>query len=137
MVRIARYATNTKQDELHSILIQVNDDLTKMAEKFPHDDQVRKFTNALPTVIVVGSQSCGKSSLLDTLIGHDVLPKDKERCTRRPIKIALRNDKNEYAKIPSWSTSNLSMAQLKDALPAAMGEEISSDPLDVYVYCCS
>jgi dynamin 1-like protein len=39
----------------------------------------------LPTIAVVGSQSTGKSSLLEGIIGKEFLPRGKEIVTRRPL----------------------------------------------------
>lgn len=52
--------------------------------------QVRiDFTPDLPQVAVVGSQSSGKSSVLEALVGRDFLPRGPEICTRRPLLLQL------------------------------------------------
>ncbi|WVZ08236.1 hypothetical protein V8G54_021582, partial [Vigna mungo] len=43
----------------------------------------------LPQVAVVGSQSSGKSSVLEALIGRDFLPCGNDICTRRPLVLQL------------------------------------------------
>ncbi|XP_076894518.1 dynamin-related protein 3B-like [Bidens hawaiensis] len=43
----------------------------------------------LPQVAVVGSQSSGKSSVLEALVGRDFLPRGSDICTRRPLVIQL------------------------------------------------
>jgi hypothetical protein len=43
----------------------------------------------LPQVAVVGSQSSGKSSVLEALVGRDFLPRGPEICTRRPLVLQL------------------------------------------------
>ena len=43
----------------------------------------------LPQVAVVGSQSSGKSSVLEALVGRDFLPRGSEICTRRPLVLQL------------------------------------------------
>ncbi|KAK9698176.1 hypothetical protein RND81_08G086900 [Saponaria officinalis] len=43
----------------------------------------------LPHVAVVGSQSSGKSSVLEALVGHDFLPRSSDICTRRPLILQL------------------------------------------------
>lgn len=42
---------------------------------------------SLPTIVVVGSQSSGKSSVLEQLIGVDFLPRGQGIVTRRPVLI--------------------------------------------------
>ncbi|XP_010447212.1 PREDICTED: dynamin-related protein 3A-like isoform X1 [Camelina sativa] len=44
---------------------------------------------ALPQVAVVGSQSSGKSSVLEALVGRDFLPRGNDICTRRPLVLQL------------------------------------------------
>lgn len=43
----------------------------------------------LPQVAVVGSQSSGKSSVLEALVGRDFLPRGNDICTRRPLMLQL------------------------------------------------
>ncbi|XP_060179425.1 dynamin-related protein 3A-like isoform X2 [Lycium barbarum] len=43
----------------------------------------------LPQVVVVGSQSSGKSSVLEALVGRDFLPRGSGICTRRPLILQL------------------------------------------------
>ncbi|RZB63283.1 Dynamin-related protein 3A isoform B [Glycine soja] len=55
----------------------------------------------LPQVAVVGSQSSGKSSVLEALVGRDFLPRGNDICTRRPLVLQLvqtkrKPDNDEY-----------------------------------------
>lgn len=43
----------------------------------------------LPSIVVIGSQSSGKSSVLETIVGHEFLPKGNNMVTRRPIELTL------------------------------------------------
>ncbi|XP_063711155.1 dynamin-1-like protein [Symsagittifera roscoffensis] len=43
----------------------------------------------LPQIVVVGSQSCGKSSVLENLVGRDFLPRGVGIVTRRPLVLQL------------------------------------------------
>lgn len=45
----------------------------------------------LPQIAVVGSQSVGKSSVLESLVGRDFLPRGSGIVTRRPLILQLRN----------------------------------------------
>lgn len=45
----------------------------------------------LPQVVVVGSQSCGKSSVLENVVGKDFLPRGTGIVTRRPLILQLVN----------------------------------------------
>lgn len=43
----------------------------------------------LPRIVVVGSQSSGKSSVLESLVCRDFLPRGKDIVTRRPLVLQL------------------------------------------------
>ncbi|XP_058873121.1 dynamin-1-like protein [Acipenser ruthenus] len=45
----------------------------------------------LPQIVVVGSQSSGKSSVLESLVGQDFLPRGSGVVTRRPLVLQLVN----------------------------------------------
>lgn len=52
-------------------------------------------TIELPQVAVVGSQSSGKSSVLEALVGRDFLPRGSDICTRRPLVLQLIQTKRK------------------------------------------
>ena len=52
----------------------------------------------LPILAVVGSQSCGKSSVLENIVGKDFLPRGTGIVTRRPLVLQLINIKAEDAR---------------------------------------
>jgi len=43
----------------------------------------------MPQLVVVGSQSAGKSSVLETIVGRDFLPRGQGIVTRRPLVLQL------------------------------------------------
>ncbi|CAN8006835.1 unnamed protein product, partial [Ixodes pacificus] len=43
----------------------------------------------LPQIVVVGAQSSGKSSVLESLVGRDFLPRGSGIVTRRPLVLQL------------------------------------------------
>ena len=45
----------------------------------------------LPQLVVVGSQSTGKSSVLEHIVGRDFLPRGNDIVTRRPLVLQLYN----------------------------------------------
>ncbi|KAF5748105.1 dynamin-related protein 3A-like [Tripterygium wilfordii] len=61
-------------NKLHDIVAPVGAELAKIS---------------LPHVAVVGSQSSGKSSVLEALVGRDFLPRGCDICTRRPLSLML------------------------------------------------
>ena len=44
----------------------------------------------LPKVIVIGGKSAGKSSLLENITKCSVFPRDRDLCTKRPVKLQLK-----------------------------------------------
>lgn len=57
----------------------------------------------LPQVVVVGSQSCGKSSVLENIVGRDFLPRGTGIVTRRPLVLQLVNLPSEEKDRPGSS----------------------------------
>ncbi|KAI1030585.1 hypothetical protein LB505_004032 [Fusarium chuoi] len=60
-------------------------------------------TLTLPSIVVIGSQSSGKSSVLEAIVGHEFLPKGSNMVTRRPIELTLVNtpsSREEYGEFP-------------------------------------
>ena len=49
----------------------------------------------VPKIVVVGSQSAGKSSLLNGILSFDLLPTDKSMCTRAPLHLELIPSKQD------------------------------------------
>jgi vacuolar protein sorting-associated protein 1 len=50
--------------------------------------------------VVLGSQSSGKSSLLESIVGLDFLPRGDGLVTRRPLEMRLVNVSREKAPVP-------------------------------------
>ncbi|XP_052730726.1 dynamin-related protein 3A isoform X2 [Vigna angularis] len=68
----------------------------------------------LPQVAVVGSQSSGKSSVLEALVGRDFLPRGNDICTRRPLVLQLvqikpsQDEFGEFLHLPGRKFHNFS-----------------------------
>ena len=52
---------------------------------------------SLPMITVMGSQSVGKTSVLESLVGRDFLPRGTGIVTRRPLVLQLRRGQEEWA----------------------------------------
>ena len=57
-----------------------------------------KGTVELPQIVVVGSQSTGKSSVLESIVGKDFLPRGTGIVTRCPLVLQLRRRTEENKK---------------------------------------
>src|ERR1700755_177289 len=64
----------------------------------------------LPQIVVVGSQSAGKSSVLENIVGRDFLPRGSGIVTRRPLILQLINVPDDEATPDALSDSYRSPA---------------------------
>jgi len=98
----------------------------------------------LPQIVVVGSQSSGKSSILESFVGKDFLPRGKGIVTRRPLVMQLKNinSNKEYAEfshLPNETFEDFSKVLLeieKETIRIAGNKKgISSEP--IFLKICS
>lgn len=97
----------------------------------------------LPSIVVVGSQSSGKSSVLEAIVGHEFLPKGSNMVTRRPIELTLVNTPEAHAeygefpalglgKVTDFSQIQRTLTDLNLAVPAEAC--VSDDPIQLRIY---
>ncbi|EPS37363.1 hypothetical protein H072_8942 [Dactylellina haptotyla CBS 200.50] len=97
----------------------------------------------LPSIVVIGSQSSGKSSVLEGIVGHEFLPKGSNMVTRRPIELTLVNtpDSNvEYGEFPALNLGKITdfshiqrtLTDLNLAVPEK--DCVSDDPIRLTIY---
>jgi dynamin-like GTPase MGM1, mitochondrial len=102
-------------------------------------------TNALtlPSIVVIGSQSSGKSSVLEAIVGHEFLPKGNNMVTRRPVELTLVNTPNataEYGEFPALGLGKITdfahvqkvLTDLNTAVPVK--DCVSDDPIQLSIY---
>lgn len=148
-----------EEDEEREKLIEQEDD--EEEEEDTTDDQMMNLTRQmieirsllqeidrssetlkLPSIVVVGSQSSGKSSVLEAIVGQEFLPKGSNMVTRRPIELTLVNTPNtaaETADFPALKMYNLTdfsevqkiLFDLNMAVPAS--DAISNDPIQLTI----
>lgn len=75
----------------------------------------------LPVLAVVGSQSCGKSSVLENIVGKDFLPRGTGIVTRRPLVLQLINIKDEDSTSPELVSEDDSEIDLETHLRRQTG----------------
>ncbi|PWN32135.1 putative VPS1-member of the dynamin family of GTPase [Meira miltonrushii] len=75
----------------------------------------------LPQITVLGSQSSGKSSVLENIVGRDFLPRGTGIVTRRPLVLQLINRPAGGGVAPTTSTTN-GVKQESTQLPSKPGE---------------
>ncbi|KAI9363469.1 P-loop containing nucleoside triphosphate hydrolase protein [Zopfochytrium polystomum] len=97
----------------------------------------------LPSIVVVGSQSSGKSSVLEAIVGHEFLPKGNNMVTRRPIELTLIHNPNsseEYSEFPQLGFGKITdfgkvqktLTDLNLAVPDS--ECVSPVPIELRIY---
>jgi GTP-binding protein EngB required for normal cell division len=138
-----------------------SEDEPQQGEKIARDDQMMLLTKkmiqirsllqtigqseslTLPSIVVIGSQSSGKSSVLEAIVGHEFLPKGHNMVTRRPIELTLVNTPDaqaEYAEFPAQGlgkVTDFSHVQkiLTDLNLAVPPEQcVSDDPIQLRIY---
>lgn len=137
------------------------EDDDRSPEEIAKDDQMMIFTKkmieirnilskvgqsstlTLPSIVVIGSQSSGKSSVLEAIVGHEFLPKGLNMVTRRPIELTLVNtpeSQAEYGEFPDlglkrvtdFSSIQRTLTELNMAVSDA--ECVSDDPIHLRIY---
>ena len=91
--------------------------------------------------MVVGGQSAGKSTVLEALIGYEILPKGQGIQTRCPIRVCLHKirDNDEYAVCPDISGERVSIKEVKENIKTLNNEiakvsYITRNPITVHIY---
>ncbi|KAL8636078.1 MAG: hypothetical protein Q9228_006489 [Teloschistes exilis] len=82
MAAQAGYSINVNDPGLITLVNKLQDVFTTVGVQNPID---------LPQIAVVGSQSSGKSSVLENIVGRDFLPRGTGIVTRRPLILQLIN----------------------------------------------
>uniref|UniRef100_A0A665WJB8 Dynamin-1-like protein n=1 Tax=Echeneis naucrates TaxID=173247 RepID=A0A665WJB8_ECHNA len=68
----------------------------------------------LPQIVVVGTQSSGKSSVLESLVGRDILPRGTGIVTRRPLILQLVHIDTDDRRKTSEENGNMTMTIYTD-----------------------
>ncbi|KAL8742572.1 MAG: hypothetical protein Q9190_004969 [Brigantiaea leucoxantha] len=113
-------------------------EIRNMLQKIGQSDSL-----VLPSIVVIGSQSSGKSSVLEAIVGHEFLPKGSNMITRRPIELTLVNTpdaSSEYGvfpalglgKITDFSHIEKTLTDLNLAVPVS--DCVSDDPIQLSIY---
>ncbi|RYR54667.1 hypothetical protein Ahy_A06g029976 isoform C [Arachis hypogaea] len=99
---------------------------------------------ALPSVAVVGGQSSGKSSVLESIVGRDFLPRGSGIVTRRPLVLQLHKlegGSQEYAEflhLPRRKFTDFSLVrqEIQDETDRVTGKtkQISPIPIHLSIY---
>lgn len=99
--------------------------------------------DSLPSIAVVGGQSSGKSSVLESVVGKDFLPRGSGIVTRRPLVLQLHRieEGREYAEflhLPRKKFTDFALVrkEIQDETDRETGrsKQISSVPIHLSIY---
>lgn len=142
------YEQSPEEDRRKDVEIARDDQMMVLTKKMI---EIRSILNnvgqsgalTLPSIVVIGSQSSGKSSVLEAIVGHEFLPKGSNMVTRRPIELTLVNTpeaKAEYGEFPAlglgkitdFSVIQRTLTDLNMAVPAE--QCVTDDPIQLSIY---
>ncbi|XP_058764928.1 phragmoplastin DRP1E-like [Vicia villosa] len=108
------------------------------------DQASHSLWESLPSVAVVGGQSSGKSSVLESIVGRDFLPRGSGIVTRRPLVLQLHRieeglqDYAEFLHLPKKRFTDFSMVrkEIEDETNRMTGKsnQISPVPIHLSIY---
>ncbi|KNA24070.1 hypothetical protein SOVF_018260 [Spinacia oleracea] len=108
------------------------------------DSSFSSLWEALPTVAVVGGQSSGKSSVLESIVGRDFLPRGSGIVTRRPLVLQLHKtdegeqEYGEFLHLPKRRFSDFALVrkEIQDETDRVTGKSkmISPVPIHLSIY---
>lgn len=92
---VSHSVSNYWNTELDANILTKNKDILKIGNIL-NSLFVDRSTIEIPRLVVVGSQSSGKSSLLNSILGMDILPTGSNMVTRSPLQIELIQTGNTH-----------------------------------------
>ncbi|CDP09371.1 unnamed protein product [Coffea canephora] len=108
------------------------------------DNAFSSLWDALPSVAVVGGQSSGKSSVLESIVGRDFLPRGSGIVTRRPLVLQLQKTEDgqqeyaEFGHLPRRRFTDFSVVrkEIQDETDRITGKtkQISPVPIHLSIY---
>lgn len=141
------YTQSPEDDERNDEEIARDDQMMLLTKKMIEIRSILQMvgqsdTLILPSIVVIGSQSSGKSSVLEAIVGHEFLPKGSNMMTRRPIELTLVSTPDaqaEYGEFPALSLGKITdfaqiqktLTDLNLAVPAA--DCVSDDPIQLTI----
>ncbi|KAK7848291.1 dynamin-related protein 1c, partial [Quercus suber] len=108
-----------------------------------HGGEGMSLWEALPSVAVVGGQSSGKSSVLESVVGRDFLPRGSGIVTRRPLVLQLHKteggqDYAEFLHAPKRKLTDFAAVrkEIQDETDRITGrsKQISNIPIHLSIY---
>eukprot|EP00759_Apiculatamorpha_spiralis_P041556 PhF_6_TR40182/c1_g1_i2/m.59591 len=104
-------------DEAFEARVILTCDIFKQLDRLSGMDGMKSLNLTIPKIVVLGNESHGKSTLLERLIGFPVFPRDRQLCTRMPIRVSLRRGEATLASIAKRKRSGTGEITNKSVFP--------------------
>ncbi|KAK0583359.1 hypothetical protein LWI29_036141 [Acer saccharum] len=134
----------TTMESLIGLVNRIQRACTVLGDYGGGDSTFSSLWEALPTVAVVGGQSSGKSSVLESIVGRDFLPRGSGIVTRRPLVLQLHKTEDgsqEYAEflhLPRRKFTDFAQVrkEISDETDRVTGKtkQISPIPIHLSIY---
>ncbi|KAG6749222.1 hypothetical protein POTOM_046265 [Populus tomentosa] len=133
----------TTMESLIGLVNRIQRACTVLGDYGGVDNAFSSLWEALPSVAVVGGQSSGKSSVLESIVGRDFLPRGSGIVTRRPLVLQLHKTEDgsqEYAEflhLPKRRFSDFAVVrkEIQDETDRITGKTKQISPLSVLHQC--
>ncbi|KAK9846911.1 hypothetical protein WJX84_009510, partial [Apatococcus fuscideae] len=117
---------------------------TLVGDNAASDKSLPGLWELLPSIVVIGGQSSGKSSVLEAVVGKDFLPRGTGIVTRRPLNLQLVNNKeseDEFGvflhrpneKFTSYDAMRAEIEAETERLLRTEGKAVSPKPIQLTV----
>ncbi|KAK4748040.1 hypothetical protein SAY87_014626 [Trapa incisa] len=134
----------TTMESLIGLVNRIQRACTVLGDYGGGDSSFSSLWEALPSVAVVGGQSSGKSSVLESIVGRDFLPRGSGIVTRRPLVLQLHKTdegSQEYAEflhLPRRKFTDFSVVrrEIEEETDRITGKtkQISPIPIHLSIY---
>ncbi|KAJ8438495.1 hypothetical protein Cgig2_008982 [Carnegiea gigantea] len=134
----------TTMESLIGLVNRIQRACTVLGDHGGGESAFSSLWEALPSVAVVGGQSSGKSSVLESIVGRDFLPRGSGIVTRRPLVLQLHKTEEgseEYAEflhLPKRRFTDFALVrkEIQDETDRVTGKtkQISPIPIHLSIY---
>ncbi|XVE90809.1 hypothetical protein DITRI_Ditri20bG0106100 [Diplodiscus trichospermus] len=134
----------TTMESLIGLVNRIQRACTMLGDYGGGDNAFSSLWEALPSVAVVGGQSSGKSSVLESIVGRDFLPRGSGIVTRRPLVLQLHKtdqasqDYAEFLHLPKRRFTDFAAVrkEIQDETDRLTGKtkQISPVPIHLSIY---
>eukprot|EP01018_Ginkgo_biloba_P023436 Gb_17328 [translate_table: standard] len=129
-------------DSLISLVNKLQRACTSLGD-YGEESALPTLWDSLPAIAVVGGQSSGKSSVLESIVGRDFLPRGSGIVTRRPLVLQLHKteegrDYAEFLHLPRKKFTDFALVrkEISDETDRVTGrtKQISTVPIHLSIY---